>query len=228
VIFVDELDVVRSLPFRTDEFFAALREFYNRRSEDPALSRLTFCLLGVATPSELIQDGRMTPFNIGQRVELEDFTRADVAPLARGLGRGAEAAGALMDRIHYWTGGHPYLTQKLCKAVLAEPGVQTAAAVDELCAGLFLTAKALEVDDNLLFVRERLLRSEVPRAELLSFYGRVRSGERVASNGADPVRAALRLAGIVREAEGSLRVRNRIYEQVFNLEWVQRTCSSTP
>src|SRR5206468_1252296 len=50
VIFVDEIDVVRSLPFSTDEFFAGIREIYNRRSQDPELNRLTFCLLGVATP----------------------------------------------------------------------------------------------------------------------------------------------------------------------------------
>src|ERR1043165_1839420 len=31
VIFVDEIDIVRSLPFSTDEFFAPIRECYNRR-----------------------------------------------------------------------------------------------------------------------------------------------------------------------------------------------------
>ena len=35
VFFVDEIDAVRSLPFSTDEFFAGIREFYNRRTEDP-------------------------------------------------------------------------------------------------------------------------------------------------------------------------------------------------
>src|SRR5262249_9105449 len=54
VIFLDEIDAVRSLPFRTDEFFAGIRECYNRRSQDPEFNRLTFCLLGVASPSELI------------------------------------------------------------------------------------------------------------------------------------------------------------------------------
>src|SRR5262249_49504374 len=53
VIFIDEIDIVRSLPFSTDEFFAGIREFYNARSEDPELERLTFCLLGVASPSDL-------------------------------------------------------------------------------------------------------------------------------------------------------------------------------
>src|SRR5437762_2265412 len=53
VIFVDEIDAVRSLSFSTDEFFAGIRQFYNRRTEDAELERLAFCLLGVATPSDL-------------------------------------------------------------------------------------------------------------------------------------------------------------------------------
>ena len=75
VLFVDEIDYVRSLPFSTDEFFAAIRECYNRRTQDPAFTRLTFCLLGVATPAELIRDTRTTPFNIGRRIELTRLQR---------------------------------------------------------------------------------------------------------------------------------------------------------
>jgi hypothetical protein len=33
VILVDEIDVVRSLPFSTDEFFAAIREYRGGRGE---------------------------------------------------------------------------------------------------------------------------------------------------------------------------------------------------
>jgi hypothetical protein len=66
VVFVDEIDAVRSLPFSADEFFAGVRECYNRRTQDPAFSRLTYCLLGVATPADLITETRMSPFNIGR------------------------------------------------------------------------------------------------------------------------------------------------------------------
>jgi hypothetical protein len=82
VIFVDEIDAVLRLPFSTDEFFAGIRELYNFRTEDAELERLTFCLLGVASPSDLIRDTRTTPFNIGQRIELRDFS-ADLDELAR-------------------------------------------------------------------------------------------------------------------------------------------------
>src|SRR5262249_9555976 len=46
VIFIDEIDVTRSLPFNTDEFFAAIRQCYVGRATEPALSQVTFCLLG--------------------------------------------------------------------------------------------------------------------------------------------------------------------------------------
>jgi hypothetical protein len=127
VIFIDEIDAVRSLPFSTDEFFAAIRECYNRRADEERFRSLTFCLLGVAAPSDLIQDTRLTPFNIGHRIELTDFTPQEAAPLAAGLDVREEErakkeeshadAQHLLSRILYWTDGHPYLTQRLCAAV---------------------------------------------------------------------------------------------------------------
>lgn len=220
VLFVDEIDTVRSLPFSTDEFFSAIRECYNRRTEDPDLNRITFCLLGVATPSDLIRDTRTTPFNIGRRVELNDFEAGEAAPLANGLGRETRAASALLERIYYWTNGHPYLTQRLCQAVAEDPNVTGPAGVDRLCEGLFLSSRARERDDNLLFVRERLLRSEVDRAGLLSLYDRVRNRKRVRDAEADPLISLLRLSGIVRVVEGCLWIRNRIYHRVFDRNWV--------
>jgi len=221
VIFVDEIDAVRSLPFSTDEFFAAIRECYNRRTEAPDLARLTFCLLGVATPSDLIRDTRTTPFNIGQRIELNDFTKDETAPLARGLGRDEATAAKLLSRILYWTGGHPYLTQKLCQAVAANPSVRSLSGLDGLCAELFFSARARERDDNLLFVRERLLRSETDTSDLLDLYSQVRRRKRVRDDESNPLPGVLRLSGITRASDGYLHLRNRIYEQVFDQEWVR-------
>jgi WD40 repeat protein len=221
VIAIDEIDAVRSLPFSTDEFFAAIRDCYNRRVQDPEFQRLTFCLLGVATPSDLIQDVRTTPFNIGRRIELTDFTAAGVAPLAQGLAEGGQAAAAaLLERVLYWTGGHPYLTQRLCQALAAEPSVTSGSGVDQLCGELFLSTSAQEKDDNLLFVRERLLKSEADLAGLLDVYRQVRAGKRVAVDDTNQLVSLLRLSGITRVLDGRLRVRNRIYERVFDRRWV--------
>ena len=115
VIFIDEIDVVQSLPFSTGEFFAAIRECYTRRAEDPTLERLTFCLVGVATPAELIDDPLTTPFNIGTRIELRDFQASDARLLAEGLALDTDVAERVVERVLHWTGGHPYLTQRVCQ-----------------------------------------------------------------------------------------------------------------
>jgi tetratricopeptide (TPR) repeat protein len=222
VIFVDEIDATRSVPFVTDEFFASIRELYNRRAEDSELARLTFCLIGVATPSDLIQDTRTTPFNVGQRVDLADFSEEEAETLLPGLGRADEKiARILLQRILYWTDGHPYMTQRLCLAVADKPEVDSVAGVDTVCEDLFLSARARERDDNLLFVRDRILRSESDHAALLTLYDRIRKHERMRDDPAHPLISILRLSGIIRVREGYLYVRNRIYFRVFDREWVR-------
>ncbi len=221
VIFIDEIDAVRSLPFSTDEFFAGIREFYNRRTEDAELERLTFCLLGVAAPSDLIRDTRMTPFNIGRRIELNDFTAEEALSLARGLRRDEQAGKGLLERVMYWTGGHPYLTQRLCQALAEDREVSERRGADRLCEEMFLSRRARERDDNLLFVRERMLKSEVELAGLLTLYGQVRKNKRVEEDETNPLVSVLGLSGITRVEDGRLKVRNRIYERVFNREWVR-------
>jgi WD40 repeat protein len=219
VLLVDEIDVVRSLPFSTDEFFAGIREFYNRRTQDPDLHRLSFALFGVATPSDLIRDTRLTPFNIGKRIELTDFTENEARPLASGLGNGTGEK--LLRRVLHWTGGHPYLTQRLCREVAQNLPLHSGKDVDRLCRELFLSPQARVQDDNLLFVRERLLRSEVELAGLLDLYGQVRRGKTPPDEENNPIIGVLKLSGIVRPVNGRLVGRNRIYEEVFDSEWVE-------
>jgi WD40 repeat protein len=220
VISIDEIDAVRSLPFSTDEFFAGIRECYNRRGEDRELARLTFCLLGVASPADLIRDTRTTPFNIGRRIELTDFSREEAVPLTAGLHRKEPVAMGLLEQVLHWTGGHPYLTQRLCQAVADDSRVTDQAGVDRLCEELFLSPQARERDDNLLFVRDWLLRSSADLAALLDLYGQVLRGKRVTADETDPMVGHLRLSGITRAVGGLLSVRNRIYGWVFDRAWI--------
>ena len=237
VIFVDELDVVRSLAFSTDEFFAAIRECYTRRAEDPDFNQLTFCLLGVATPSDLIRNTQLTPFNIGKRIELRDFEEHEALALADALGHPPQIAQRMLRRILCWTSGHPYLTQRLCQAAANHPTASGTRGVNELCREIFFSNRARERDDNLLFVRERLLRSEVDLINLLRLYRRVhrstqiasffrfhialRKIEPVADEETNPLVSILRLSGVTKVEKGILRVRNRIYHRVFDPAWVE-------
>jgi WD40 repeat protein len=217
VIFVDEIDFVRSLPFPTDEFFAAIRSFYNQRTTNPELGRITFCLIGVATPTDLIRDGSRTPFNIGERIHLTDFQEREAGPFIKGMGRSPEIAAKLLRRILWWTGGHPYLTQRLAAAVAADPHVTTASGVDRVCNDMFLAAHSRDTDNNLLFVSHRITdrnsanrrnsdkasegdadrKSEGELAAVLDLYGRVRSGQMVLFDKENRNIEFLLLAGIV-------------------------------
>lgn len=223
VIFIDEIDAVRGLPFATDEFFAGIRQVYNNRTEDPELNRLTFCLIGVATPADLIRNVSTTPFNIGNRVVLTDFTETEAEPLIHGLGREPVLGFKLLRRVLWWTNGHPYLTQRLCAAVAADPKVTSPKDVDRVCDDLFLSARARESDDNLLFVRERILRkrSDAELSGLLDLYGLIHAGKQVAADDNNPLIDILRLAGLVTVRENRLVVRNRIYEHVFDDRWIR-------
>ncbi|MBE9118775.1 AAA-like domain-containing protein, partial [Lusitaniella coriacea LEGE 07157] len=116
VIFIDEIDSVLQLSFK-DDFFALIRACFNNRADNAAYNRLTFVLLGVATPGDLIGDKDRTPFNIGRAVELQGFQLQEVEPLARGLEGKVSNPQAVMEEILNWTGGQPFLTQKLCQLV---------------------------------------------------------------------------------------------------------------
>ncbi|WP_416668991.1 AAA-like domain-containing protein [Egbenema bharatensis] len=121
VIFFDEIDSTLSLPFDTDDFFGLLRACHDYQ-------RLTFALLGVASPSDLIADRKRTPFNMGRAIELTGFQPQEVQPLEAGLVDNVDAPQAVLQEVLAWTGGQPFLTQKLCQLVAqsgnGERGVQ--------------------------------------------------------------------------------------------------------
>src|SRR5262245_26776752 len=132
VIFIDEIDTTLSLPF-TDDFYAAIRGLYMERAQNPELARLSFVLLGVATPGDLARDPKRTPVNIPQRVEMTDFSFDEALPLAEGLGLPEIEARQVLQWVLDWTSGHPYLTQRLCQTItertLSPPPVDRTAAL---------------------------------------------------------------------------------------------------
>lgn len=70
-------------------------------------------------------------------------------------------------------------------------------------------------------MRERILRSDADLAALLELYGKVRADKRVPNDDTNPLVSILRLSGVARVERGLLKVRNRIYERVFDREWVR-------
>ncbi len=102
VIFIDEIDYVKGLPFSTDDFFALIRSFYNERSLNPLFNQVTFCLLGVATPADLIENKQLTPFNIGTGIELQGFRQDEAGNLITGLSGKVTSPESVISDILAW------------------------------------------------------------------------------------------------------------------------------
>jgi AAA-like domain len=196
VVFLDEIDSVLGLSFRSDDFFAAIRESYNRRVDRPDYQRLTFALLAVCTPQDLIQDKRRTPFNIGEAIELAGFTPWEADALAPGLPGGSQT----LDEVLTWTGGQPFLTQRVCRLVGANPSLTVAQVVQTQ-----VIAHWESQDEQVHFrtIQDRLMADEGIAPALLGLYQRILA-EAVASDGS-PEQLALRLTGLVVKRDNRVR-----------------------
>ncbi|MCG8362458.1 MAG: AAA-like domain-containing protein [Pseudanabaenales cyanobacterium] len=225
VIFIDEIDSVLSLQFPFDDFFALIRACYNKRVDRPDYKRLTFSLLGVATPPDLIRDKRRTPFNIGKAIELMGFQGEEAQPLVEGLAVKTPDPQALMRAVLTWSGGQPFLTQKICRLVLAEDSPMPTGEEDAWVGRIVQTKiirnwEAQDEPEHLRTIRDRLLQNKRSTGRLLSLYQQIlQYGQIPTDDSAEQVN--LRLSGLVVKQEGVLKVYNPIYQAVFNQQWVQ-------
>ncbi len=237
VIFIDEIDSILSLQEAADDFFALIRACYNKRAQNSEYKRLTFALVGVATPLDLISDPTRTPFNIGRAIELQGFQFPDCQPLIQGLTGHVNHPEAVLQEILDWTGGQPFLTQKLCKVVVQHSslvGVNHSTINDSRddlnspLIGQIVQSKILENWESqdepahIRTIRDRILKNEQLAGRLLGLYQRIlHQGELIADE--SPEQAQLCLSGLVVRQGGKLRVKNRIYQSIFTPNWVENS-----
>ena len=223
VLFVEEVDNLLSLSFDTDGFFGLIRSLHERRAEHPAYQRLTFCFLGVATPYDLIRGTQRSAFNIGHAVELSGLERQEAEPLLAGLvGKVADPPGVL-EAVLQWSGGQPFLTQKLLALVSAAgdqelPAAELVAAVAQ--EQIIHNWEAQDSPVHLRTIRDRLLQGdERHRGRLLGLVQAIQEQGGIPTD-ASREQMQLRLTGLVVPRDGQLRITNPIYAAVFTRAWV--------
>jgi WD40 repeat protein/HAMP domain-containing protein len=228
VICFDEIDSVLSLDFSINDFFALIRFCYNQRSLNPKYQRLTFALFGVATPSDLINDYRRTPFNIGQAIQLEGFNLHEAQPLLVGL-KEKTSNSQLLFEVLAWTNGQPFLTQKLCQLIRSD---SVSVPTDNLSEWLEQFVRnhminnwqSQDEPEHLKTIRDRLLSDEEKTGCLLALYQQILQRGFVHADNSIGQQELL-LSGLIIKQKGKLKVRNRIYQKVFNLVWVEAQLS---
>ena len=258
-IFIDEIDSLLSLSFPINDFFAWIRQCYNLRPHNSNFERLGFALFGVASPSDLIADKRRTPFNLGKAIELQGFGLHEATPLLLGLEEVVSQPQAILQEVIYWTGGQPFLTQKLCD-LITEVAFETTAGmitlppstealwVEQLVRSQIIQNwQSQDEPEHLRTIRDRILFDEQQAGRLLGIYQQVLQAEEAGDRGSTgeeffpvplcrcaPVplhsvltddsreQTQLLLSGLVERHNGCLKIKNPIYRNVFNAQWVLR------
>ncbi|PSB57329.1 hypothetical protein C7B79_31090 [Chroococcidiopsis cubana CCALA 043] len=234
IIFIDEIDSILSLDFATDDFFALIRSCYEKRNFNPEYQRLTFALVGVATPSDLITDKSRTPFNIGQAIQLDGFKESEIEPLAKGFSDRVENPLALMREVIAWTGGQPFLTQKVCRLLIHNlipnpsipfvrgKGEKITGWVEEVVRGQIIKNwEAYDQPEHLKTIRDRMLLEERFAGRFLGWYQDILLDGKISVD-ASTEQMKFRLTGLVVKQQDKLKVYNKIYESVFHLRWVKK------
>ena len=129
VICLDEIDSLTKAEY-SDQVFSFVRSVYfSGRANFPVLERLTYILSGVAEPSDIIKNRDISPFNIGEKILLQDFSANEVQELIARAGMAINQETAAS--IYEWTNGHPRMTWDVCSQLedIALSGVGLSPAV---------------------------------------------------------------------------------------------------
>jgi hypothetical protein len=109
---LDEVDRLFTCDFGS-EVFGLFRSWHNARSLDPAgpWHKLTLAIAYATEAHLFITDVNQSPFNVGTRLALEDFTFEQVAELNRRYSYPLTSA-AEVARFFRLVSGHPYLVRR--------------------------------------------------------------------------------------------------------------------
>lgn len=199
VLAMDEVERMFDTSYRSD-FFGMLRAWHNKRANDNAWKGLDLALVTSTEPYEFITDLNQSPFNVGEVIELHDFTFPQVVDLNARHGKPLNASDIhlLVDLLN----GHPYLTRKALYLIATKQYSPTR---------LFSTA----IDDNGPFgdhLRSHLFRLSSDEVLLDSFR------EIVLLNKSSNKNALFRLrgAGLVKIDGDVVLPRNKLYSEYFS------------
>ena len=158
-------------------------------------------------------------------------------PLIDGLIGKISQPELVLKTILEWTGGQPFLTQKLCYLIhqkvientqpLDIPSFQVSSWVEQLIYTHFI--KNWESQDeppHLKTIRDRILKADNRITSRLTLYQNILQNGSISTDNITVEQMELRLSGLVVKQGTDLKVYNRIYETVFNENWLQKTLAS--
>lgn len=213
VIILDEIDALTKTNY-SDQIFSQIRSIYFTRANFAELNRLTYILSGVIEPTEIIKDPKISPFNIGQKIFLNDFSKEEFDNFL--LAAKIAIKSDIRDRIFFWTNGNPRMTWDVCSEVEnrikeVEEDIDISE-IDKIVQNIYLTTFDKPPVDNIreIVVSDREIRNAIVEIEF-------KKGSEIPQR----IKNKLYLSGIINYEENTVRIKNEVIRQSLNLEWIQ-------
>lgn len=138
VIVLDEIDALTNCPY-SDKIFSQIRGHYFQRVNFQELEKLTYILSGVIEPKKIIKDPNISPFNIGEKIYLKDFTKPEFRKFVTNIELDKQLSSDLLDYIYFWTNGHPRMTWDVCQEIEENENIKSKADIDSIIKKIYLT-----------------------------------------------------------------------------------------
>jgi hypothetical protein len=211
------LDEANSVPVRfNDPFYGILRSIYNnQRSTRPEsnLKNINFAFAGVFEPEKLVLNRDNSPFNVGKKIRLGDFTQVELSKLTNIL---HECLGIRVPEewIYQWTNGHPYLSQVLFDLTYQHVVKTGSSQVNEAIISSLIPKLLDEASDNIDHTIKLVLNDPEKRKVMTQLAGNIS----LPFSRAKKLTAFLELDGIIKDnGVGKIMIRNKLYEQSLKM-----------
>lgn len=212
VIILDEIDALTKTDY-SDQIFAQIRSsYFSGRVNYPEFYNLTYLLSGVVEPTEIIKDSKISPFNIGQKIFLNDFSRGEFDNFLSKSNLNLHDD--TVDRIFYWTNGNPRITWDVCAEIETVIKLRpiTNDSIDEIVNRTYLTTYDKPPIDN---IRELTKKDKEIRRSLIDI-------ENNRTNGlSDRIKSKLYLSGIINYENSEIKIKNQIIKLSLNGDWLR-------
>ncbi|NES75598.1 MULTISPECIES: AAA-like domain-containing protein [unclassified Okeania] len=235
VIFIDEVNDESVVNSGFSSLGVLIDYCIEQRTNNPKFQRLTFALLGTTIPDNLIDRCRY--------IELNSFKKEEVAHLAQLFKGIVKKPLQVIEKILYWSGGQPFLTQKLCQIAIdylgerrGEENYNEIALIEDLvkiCVIENWDSQDYPIHFNK--IQNLLLKNIQKSTSHLEIYQQILKHGRLRPPGQDNQKfkndaianhqweiKELLKSGVAKVNHGFLEVYSPIYAEIFDREWVQQ------
>ena len=210
VLVFDEIDALTRCSF-SDHIFSLIRSHYFQRVNFPIFYKLTYVLSGVIEPKDIIKDPDISPFNIGEKIYLKDFTKEEFRDFATKIEFVGNYSHEILDRIYYWTSGHPRMTWDVCLEVERTDHVTTIKDIDEIVKNLYLVSFDHVPIDSI----RRMVENNPTLIDAVLELS-IKKGQSISKD----IRNKLYLAGVVDYSDTDVYFKNPILEKSLPYNWL--------